>query len=113
MRPSTVTVTGTGNSTPLPVDRYVPNDSYGLVLNGTGAGAGTATVQYTYDDVFNPAVTPNWFSTQTPANLVGAAAGSIQENSFQSGPVSAFRISAAGAGAGDIWSLTVTQQGTR
>ena len=109
MRPTKVTLTlaaATGTSVALPMDRYSPTDSYGLTLRAVvnGGSTGLATVQYTYDDVFDSSVTPVWTSALIPSQFVAGVAGL--------GSVSAFRISCTNSTAADQWTLTVAQQST-
>jgi len=59
MRPIVVSKTGTGSSAVVPLDHYQSpfNVGIGVVVNGTV----DYTVQHTFDDVQNAAVTPTWF----------------------------------------------------
>ena len=61
MRPIRVTVTGVGQSVPIPLDKYAVPQNTGLVVIVTGTV--NYTVQHTFDDVFdenfNPA-TATW-----------------------------------------------------
>lgn len=62
MRPTTVTVTGIGVSTPIVMERGTApsNASVGVKISATA----TYTVEYTYDDVFASTFTPagaTWF----------------------------------------------------
>ena len=70
MRPIRVTVTGVGNSVPIPLDRYAVPQNTGLVVVVTGTV--DYTVQHTFDDVFdenfNPA-TANWIDHPVLQNL--------------------------------------------
>lgn len=116
MRPTKVTLTleaATGNSVALPMDRYSPTDSYGLTLRAVvnGGSTGLATVQYTYDDVFDSSVTPIWSSALMPSQFVGT---STSQNGGVAGlgSVSAFRISCTNSTVADQWTLTVMQQST-
>ena len=116
MRPTKVTLTlaaATGTSVALPMDRYSPTDSYGLTLRAVvnGGSTGLATVQYTYDDVFDSSVTPVWTSALIPSQFVAATA--TQNGGVAGlGSVSAFRISCTNSTAADQWTLTVAQQST-
>lgn len=69
MRP--VRITGvTGTSVTIPLDVYTIGPGAMVALETTGSGA---QLQYTPDDVFNPAITPAWFnlgSASAAANVV-------------------------------------------
>jgi hypothetical protein len=54
-------VTGVGVSAPLHIDHRNVGSNPGLFLN-VGAGC-TCSVEVTPDDIFNPTVTPVWYST--------------------------------------------------
>lgn len=60
MRPIVITKTGTGSSSLAPLDTYRNpfNVGLGIVVSGTV----NYTIQHTFDDVTNPAVTPIWFN---------------------------------------------------
>jgi hypothetical protein len=71
---------------------------------GAVAGAGmTYSIQHTFDDVFNPAVTPTWFNHPTLANQIANADGNY---AF---PVRAIRL-AVTAGSNAV-TLTAIQAG--
>ena len=67
MRPIVITKTGAGSSSVAPLDTYRNpfNVGIGVVVSGTV----NYTIQHTFDDVFNPSVTPVWFSHPTLASL--------------------------------------------
>lgn len=60
MRPITTSRTGAGSTTAIPMDHYISpfNVGFGVVVTGTV----NYTIQHTFDDVFNTAVTPTWFN---------------------------------------------------
>ena len=93
--------TGTGESSPLVVDHFQNPFNAGLAV--VVSGTVTYTVQYTLDDVLDPAVTATWFSHATLAAQSATAAGS------QVTPVRAFRLTNT-AGTGST-TLTVLQSG--
>lgn len=63
MRSIVISKTGTGSSSVAPLDTFQNpfNIGMGIVVSGTV----NYTIQHTFDDVFNPAVTPVWFSHPT------------------------------------------------
>ncbi len=70
MRP--IRVTGAvGNSVTVPLDVYTIGTSSAIVESGT---PGTQQVQYTLDDVFNAAITPQWTNTPGGTGLNAAVA---------------------------------------
>lgn len=70
MRPVRVTVTGVDVSPVIPIDQYL---STFIALGVTFDGAGTATVEHTFDDIFaedfDP-LTATWFDHETLAGIV-------------------------------------------
>jgi hypothetical protein len=73
MRPVVVSKTGTGSSSTVPLDHYQSpfNVGFGVVVEGTV----DYTIQHTFDDIFNSAITPTWFSHPTVAALAANADG--------------------------------------
>lgn len=73
MRAITISKTGTGSSALAPMDTYKTpfNIGIGVVVAGTV----NYTIQHTFDDVFDPAVTPVFFSHPTLAALAVNADG--------------------------------------
>lgn len=99
MRPVTVTTTGVQNSAWIPVD-YLQDDfkiGFGAVVGGTV----TYTIQHTFDDVLNSAVTPTAF------NHVDVAGATTSRDGNYAYPVRGIRVSAT-AGTGTV-TLTVLQ----
>lgn len=79
MRPASVSLGAgvTGPSVWLPIDPYTDADANGLYL--AFASTGTATLEVTGDDVFNPAVTPVAFPLAAPfAAATTNVSGSLQ-----------------------------------
>lgn len=73
MRSIVISKTGTGASSIAPLDTYRNpfNMGMGIVVSGTV----NYTIQHTFDDVFNSAVTPVWFNHPTLASLAANADG--------------------------------------
>ena len=73
MRPIVIAKTGTGSSAIVPLDMYRSpfNVGIGVVVTGTV----NYTIQHTFDDVQNSAVTPVWFSHPSLAALAANADG--------------------------------------
>ena len=65
MNPVNITypASSTGSQTPVALDwRIAPfTVSYAVIFNS--AASGSVTVDHTYDDINNPAITPVWFSS--------------------------------------------------
>jgi len=101
MRPIVLKTYGVSTSSPSVMDHYISPFNVGLGVVVTGSA--TFTVQHTFDDVFNPSVTPTWFSHPTLAGLSASADGNY---AF---PVTAIRLNQS-AGAGSAV-LTVIQAG--
>lgn len=104
MRPVTLTVSGVGNSPIVPMDFRAQNFSigFGCVITGTA----TYSVQHTFDDIYNPAITPTWFNNST----VTAATTNMDGN--YAFPIRAMRLSvAASTGSVTINILSSSGQG--
>jgi hypothetical protein len=73
MRPIVVAKTGSGSSATVPLDHYQNpfQVGIGVVVSGTV----NYTIQHTFDDVFDSAVTPTWFSHPTLASLAANSDG--------------------------------------
>lgn len=101
MRPIVITKTGTGSSAVASLDTYRNpfNVGIGVVVSGTV----NYTIQHTFDDIFNSAVTPVWFSHPTLAGLTANADGNY---AF---PVRAIKI-LVNSGAGTA-TATIVQAG--
>ena len=84
MRPQVISKTGTGTSAWIPMDyKQNPfNVGIGVVVSGTV----TYTVQHTFDDIFNPNVTPTAFDHAT------LAAQTANKDGNYAFPVRAIRI---------------------
>lgn len=101
MRPITQSRTGVGSTAGIPMDHYISpfNVGFGVVVSGVV----TYTVQHTFDNVFDPAVTPVWFN-----HPVIAAQTSNQDGNYAF-PVTAIRLTVS-AGAGTA-TITLVQAG--
>jgi len=101
MRPKKVTVTGVGTSNWLPVDyKQDPmNLSTGCVLV---SGTATYSVEYTYDDVFDSAVTPVAFA------LAAITAATTSKDGVINQPVRAIRLNVTG-GTSPVVSMSMIQ----
>jgi hypothetical protein len=73
MRSIVISKTGTGSSSIAPLDTYRNpfNVGVGVVVSGTV----NYTIQHTFDDIQDSAVTPVWFSHPTLASLTANADG--------------------------------------
>lgn len=103
MRPTSVTVTSTTPSAWIPLDIYQTpfNVGFGVVKGNTGTV--TYKVEHTFDDVFDPTVTPTAFDHATFTGKTASADGNY---AF---PVRAIRLN-AGTVTGDVTcTLTILQ----
>jgi hypothetical protein len=99
MRPQSVTVSSVAASAPIPVDHKIPaNIGFGVVMSGTL----TYTVEHTFDNIFDTAVTPTWF----PNTSVSAETTSVDGN--YAFPVRAIRLNVTAYTSGAA-TLTVLQ----
>lgn len=104
MRQVTLSQTGAGQSVPIPFDRNVRLFAVAFYTRFTGAVV--YSLEYTYDDPFNPPTGGlTWFTD--PAGPVGSA-GAV-EGTYDN-PVAAMRINQA-SGSGTT-TLVVNQAGT-
>jgi archaellum component FlaF (FlaF/FlaG flagellin family) len=104
MRRMTETVSGVGTSPTLPMDyrAQVFNIGFGCEVTGTV----TFSVQHTFDDIYNPAITPVWFNH---AVVNGATANTDGNYAF---PIAAMRLNVtAGTGSVTINILSTSGQG--
>ena len=102
MRPKKVTVTGVGTSAWIPVDYKQDPTNIGI---GCTVDAGTGTtysVEHTFDDVYNTAVTPVAFQNS------GITAQTINKDGNYSFPIRAVRLNVT-AGTGPVVSMTIMQ----
>jgi hypothetical protein len=104
MRRITETVTGVGISPTLPMDfrAQVFNVGFGCEITGTA----TYTVQHTFDDIYNPAITPVWF------NHAFVNAATTNQDGNYAFPISAMRLNVtASTGSVTINILSTSGQG--
>ena|ERR1700748_2912437 len=104
MRRVVETVSGVANGATIPVDYRSQNFGigFGVVVTGTI----TFTVQHTFDDIYNPAITPTWFNNA----FVAAATANVDGN--YAFPVAAIRlITTAGTGSATMTALFQSGQG--
>lgn len=95
MRPVEYTLTGVQNGAPIVIDRYVAPTNIGIGVDI--GGTITFSVQHTFDDVFDPNVTPLWFNHPT---LNGLSADS--DGNYASPPFAVRLITTAGTGTARI-----------
>jgi hypothetical protein len=91
MRPIHFVITASGNSQPIPLDRYV--NGYGIAVTRTSAMKVNYTVQYSFDDPFinystSYAVSANWFNMDDPV-MVNQSANRASNFAF---PPAAVRV---------------------
>lgn len=96
-RPSSVTVSSQTTSAAVPINyRGGPGTfavSIGCVVN---SGTLTYKVQHTFDDVFDPAVTPTWFDH---ASITGKTANADGNYAF---PIKAVRLNVTAWTSGSV-----------
>ncbi|CAB4190572.1 hypothetical protein UFOVP1288_75 [uncultured Caudovirales phage] len=101
MRRVIISKTGTGSSATASMDQYISpfNVGMGAVTSGTI----NYTVQHTYDNIFDSAVTPVWFDHATMASKTGNFDGSYAY------PVAGIKV-LVNSGTGTV-TLTLLQAG--
>jgi hypothetical protein len=101
-RVSKVSVGSATASSPVVIDHLADNFAVGF---GVTIGGGTMTydVQHTFDDIFDPAVTPVWFTHDTVAAKVN-----VNEDGNYAFPVRAIRLNVTAWTSG-TGTLTVIQ----
>lgn len=92
MRPVSGTVVGAVNGSTVPLDYMIApfQVSVGVVLV---SGSVSYKLQYTYDDLYDAAVTPVWFDS-----IIMVAQTATSDVVINAGPVAAVRIVNAGTG---------------
>lgn len=104
MRRVVQTVTGVGSSSIIPVDPR--SATFGIGFGCHITGTVTYTIQHTFDDIFDPTVTPNWYNHATAVNLTVSADGNY---AF---PIAAFKlVITAGTGTVQVVALFNAGQG--
>lgn len=104
MRRITETVSGVGTSPTLPMDyrSQVFNVGFGCEVTGTV----TYSVQHTFDDIYNAAITPVWF------NHAFVNAATANQDGNYAFPIAAMRLNVtAGTGSVTINILSTSGQG--
>ena len=104
MRPTTLSVTGVGNSVVYPTDHY--QTPFNVALGAVVTGTATYTIQYTFDDVYATGYTPaagTWTNHPTMTAKTATADSNIAY------PVTGIRL-AVTAGTGKV-ALTIIQAG--
>jgi archaellum component FlaF (FlaF/FlaG flagellin family) len=101
MRPITQSQTAAGSTTAVPMDHYISpfNVGFGVVVSGTV----NYTVQHTFSNIFDTAVTPTWFN-----HPVIAAQTTNQDGNYAF-PVTAIRLT-VNSGTGTA-TITLVQAG--
>lgn len=101
MRPQEITQTGTGTTAWIPVDyaKSPFNLGFGVVIV---SGTATYSVQHTFDDVYDPAVTPVAFDNAS------VAAQTTNKDGNYAFPIRALRLTVT-AGAAPVVKLTALQ----
>lgn len=66
MRPVVATQTTTGAGSVIPLDIYIAPFQVSVAV--TTDGSADYDVQHTFDDIFDPTVTPSWFTSSNPAD---------------------------------------------
>lgn len=84
MRPTSVTVSSQTTSAPIPVNWRAKN--FGLSVFVDVTGTNTSTVQHTFDNIYDPAVTPTWM------DHASLAAMTADEDGNYAFPVRAVRL---------------------
>lgn len=78
MRLQSVTLSSVTNSVTIPLDRTANPFSVGLVIEVTGTN--TSQVQVTVDDIYDPTVTPVWFTHSTLTAVTTTTSGNLAFN---------------------------------
>ena len=103
MRPIRQSITGVATSAPIALDWYISpfNVGFGVAVTGTI----NYTVQHTFDNLFDPSLTPTWFNHPAANSQVANIDGNY---AF---PVTAIRL-VGNSGTGTA-TITVIQAGAR
>lgn len=104
MRPVIVTVSSQAASASIPIDWRENSFKVGLgiVISGTL----TYSVEFTFDDIQDSAITPTWFSVSGLSGISTNDSGSIDF------PVKAMRLNVTAFTSGNA-TLTILQAGSR
>lgn len=102
MRAITRTLSAAGTSTAIPMDTYSDPFNVGVAVVMTGTL--TYSVEHTFDDIFNSAVTPTWFAN------TGLSAKTTSSDGNYAYPVRAIRLNITSFTSGSA-TMTVIQAG--
>jgi hypothetical protein len=86
----------------IPVNQYANNFNLGLAIV-VPSGTNTSAVQYTLDDIYDPAVTPVWFTAAAP--LTGVTASTAASFTI---PCTAVRLNMTAWTSGSAYLLVVS-----
>jgi hypothetical protein len=131
MRQIVQTLTTVGQSAAVPVDTYITPFQLSTATVMVGNTYAECTIQYTFDNVLNPSVTPTWWDATTEADeandegflLTESGVRILQENGgsivisdekmhkFIDFPVAAVRVDVTQLSAGGSVLFTVLQSG--
>ena len=87
MRPTTVTVSGTGVSTPIPMDHTA--NQFSVAIGCKISATATYTVEHTFDDVWSPTFVPASATWYPNSGLTAKTANADGNYAF---PVMAVRL---------------------
>lgn len=102
MRPTSVIVTAATTSNPVPINWRGSGGNVAVSIGCVLAGGSTYKVQHTFDDIFDPGVTPVWFDH---ASITGKTANSDGNYAF---PIRAVRLNVTPFTSGSV-TMTVVQ----
>lgn len=99
-----LTASATGTSAPIPMDvGQAPfHVGIGVVISATA----TYTVEHTFDDIFDPTVTPTWFQN------TGLTSQTTNKDGNYAYPVAAIRLNVA-ANTGNVTMTVIEATNTR
>jgi hypothetical protein len=103
MRPVRVVVAAVAVSSVIPIDQYLGPTNIGLGVVIT-TGPATYTVEHTFDNIWDPLVTPVWFPHPT------LVAQTTNKDSNYAAPPRAVRLNVTAFTAGSV-ALTLVQAG--
>lgn len=101
-RVSKVSVSSVAASSPIVIDHLAESFAVGFGVT-LGGGTMTYSVQHTFDDIFDPAVTPTWFNHDSVAAKVN-----VDDDGNYAFPVRAVRLNVT-AHTGGTGTLTLIQ----
>lgn len=104
MRRQTVTVSSAASSAALPLSYGTRDFGVGFGCVVSGGASLTYKVQHTFDDIFNPSVTPTWFDHSSVVSQT------VNKDGNYAFPVAAVRLTVTAYTSGSV-TLTLLQQG--